>query len=80
VIRYWLSAFPLRDLCDLLLNFRKCLASCGRGMLDYNTKFDRRESATVLGVEEIRELVSSFLNGSEIESVSLLTGGFINSN
>jgi aminoglycoside phosphotransferase (APT) family kinase protein len=49
-------------------------------MLDYNTKFDRRESATVLNVEEIRELVSSLTNGSEIESVSLLTGGFINSN
>jgi aminoglycoside phosphotransferase (APT) family kinase protein len=78
VIR-WLSAFPLRDLCDLLLNFRKCLASCGRGMLDYNTKFDRRESTTILDVEEIRGLVSSLLNPSEIQSVSLLAGGFINS-
>ena len=49
-------------------------------MLDYNTKFDRREPATVLGVREIRELVSSQLEPSQIESVSLLTGGFINSN
>jgi aminoglycoside phosphotransferase (APT) family kinase protein len=49
-------------------------------MLDYNTKFDRQESTTVFGVEEIRELVRSQLGGSEIESVSLLTGGFVNSN
>jgi len=49
-------------------------------MLDYNTKFDRREATTVLDVEEIRELVSSLINGSQIESVSLLAGGFINSN
>ena len=43
-------------------------------MLDYNTKFDRREATTVLDVEEIRELVSSLINSSEIELVSLLTG------
>jgi aminoglycoside phosphotransferase (APT) family kinase protein len=49
-------------------------------MLDYNTKFDRRGSTTVFALEEIRELVSSWLNPSEIESVSLLTGGFMNSN
>ena len=49
-------------------------------MLDYNTKFDRREPTAALDVEEIRELVSSQLNGSEIESVSLLSGGFVNSN
>jgi hypothetical protein len=49
-------------------------------MLDYNAKFDRRESTTVLDVKEIRELVSSRLSGSEIESVSLLAGGFVNSN
>ena len=80
MIRYGLSAFPLRDLCDLLLNLRKRLPSCGRGMLDYNTKFDRREATTVLDVEEIRELLSSLINGSEIQSISLLAGGFINSN
>lgn len=49
-------------------------------MLDYNTKFDRRESTTVLDGEEIRELVRSRLGGFEIESVSVLTGGFVNSN
>src|SRR5215472_1894940 len=49
-------------------------------MLDYNTKFDRRESTTVLDEAEIRELVRSYLGGSEIESVSVLTGGFVNSN
>src|ERR1700751_5495782 len=49
-------------------------------MLDYNTKFDRRESTAVLDAEEIRELVLSRLGGSEIESVSVLTGGFVNSN
>jgi aminoglycoside phosphotransferase (APT) family kinase protein len=49
-------------------------------MLDYNTKFDRRESTTVLDAEEIRELVRSQLNVSQIESVSVLTGGFVNSN
>lgn len=49
-------------------------------MLDYNTKFDRRESTTVLDEAEIRELVRSHLGGSEIESVSVLTGGFVNSN
>jgi aminoglycoside phosphotransferase (APT) family kinase protein len=49
-------------------------------MLDYSTKFDRREPATVFDDKRIRELVSSRLNGSEIQSVSLLTGGFMNSN
>jgi aminoglycoside phosphotransferase (APT) family kinase protein len=49
-------------------------------MLDYNTKFDRRESTRVLDLEEIRELVCPHLGGSEIESVSLLAGGFVNSN
>jgi aminoglycoside phosphotransferase (APT) family kinase protein len=49
-------------------------------MLDYNTKFDRREATTVLDVEEIRELLSFLINGSEIQSISLLAGGFINSN
>ncbi len=49
-------------------------------MLDYNTKFDRRVSTTVFDEKEIRELVSSRLNSSEIESVSLLAGGFMNSN
>ncbi|HEX6565370.1 MAG TPA: phosphotransferase [Chthoniobacterales bacterium] len=49
-------------------------------MLDYNTKFDRRESTTILDEAEIRELVRSHLGGSEIESVSVLTGGFLNSN
>ena len=49
-------------------------------MLDYNTKFDRRESTTVLDEAEIRELVPSHLGGSEIESVSVLTGGFVNAN
>jgi hypothetical protein len=43
-------------------------------MLDYNTKFDRREPTAVLDVEEIRELVRSRLGGCEIESVSVLTG------
>jgi aminoglycoside phosphotransferase (APT) family kinase protein len=47
-------------------------------MLKYNTKFDRREPAKVLDLEEIRELVSSRLTGSEIESVLLLAGGFVN--
>jgi fructokinase len=49
-------------------------------MLDYNTKFDRRESPTVFGVPEIRELVSSRIRSCEIDSVSLLAGGFMNSN
>ena len=49
-------------------------------MLDYNSKFDRRKSVKVFGVEEICELVSSKLSRSEIQSVSLLTGGFVNSN
>jgi aminoglycoside phosphotransferase (APT) family kinase protein len=49
-------------------------------MLDYNTKFDRRKSTTVLDVKEIRELARSRLGGCEIESVSVLTGGFVNSN
>jgi aminoglycoside phosphotransferase (APT) family kinase protein len=49
-------------------------------MLDYNTKFDRRESTAVLDGAEIRELVRSRLGGSEIESVSVLAGGFVNSN
>jgi len=49
-------------------------------MLDYNTKFDRRESTSLLNEVEIRELVRSQLGGSEIESVSVLTGGFVNSN
>ena len=48
-------------------------------MLDYNTKFDRRESTKVLDEGEIRELVRSHL-GPGIESVSALSGGFINSN
>jgi hypothetical protein len=49
-------------------------------MLDYDTKFDRRESTTVLHVEEVCELARSRLGGCEIESVSVLTGGFVNSN
>lgn len=49
-------------------------------MLDYNTKFDRRESTSALDEQEIRGLVRSHLGGSEIESVSVLTGGFVNSN
>jgi hypothetical protein len=49
-------------------------------MLDYNAKFDRREPARVLGAEAIRELVGSHLGSSEIESVSLLSGGFMNAN
>jgi aminoglycoside phosphotransferase (APT) family kinase protein len=49
-------------------------------MLDYNTKFDRRESPTVLDLQSIRDLVTSHLKSSEIASVTLLTGGFINTN
>jgi aminoglycoside phosphotransferase (APT) family kinase protein len=49
-------------------------------MLDYNKKFDRRVSPIVLDFDGIRELVSSHLRGREIVSVSLLTGGFVNSN
>jgi len=49
-------------------------------MLDYSTKFDRRETTNVLEEEEIRELVRSHLGASEIESVSVLVGGFVNSN
>lgn len=49
-------------------------------MLDYDTKFDRRELLAVLDVHQVRELVSSKLNGSEIKSISLLAGGFMNSN
>jgi hypothetical protein len=49
-------------------------------MLDYNTKFDRRDSPTILDLQSIRELVSPHLRSSEIESVALLTGGFMNSN
>ena len=50
------------------------------GMLDYNTKFDRRESTGALDEKEIRGLVRSHLGGSEIEFISVLTGGFVNSN
>jgi len=46
-------------------------------MLDYNTKFDRRESTSALDEQEIRGLVRSHLGGSEIESVSVLTGGLL---
>ena len=49
-------------------------------MLDYNTKFDRAEPTTVLDGEEIRELIRSRLSGFEIESLWVLTGGFVNSN
>jgi hypothetical protein len=49
-------------------------------MLDYNSKFDRRKSTMVLDVKEILELGRSRLGGCEIESVSVLTGGFVNSN
>ncbi len=49
-------------------------------MLDYDTKFDRRELLAALDVQEVRELVSAKLNGSEIKSISLLAGGFMNSN
>ena len=53
---------------------------CGRDMLDYNSKFDRREPAVALSVEEIHELTRSHLPDSQIESVSFLAGGFMNSN
>jgi aminoglycoside phosphotransferase (APT) family kinase protein len=49
-------------------------------MLDYNTKFDRKQSPTILDLQSIRDLVSPHLRSSEIESVALLTGGFMNSN
>jgi aminoglycoside phosphotransferase (APT) family kinase protein len=49
-------------------------------MLDYDTKFDRREPLAVLDVHQVRELDSAKLNGSEIKSISSLTGGFMNSN
>jgi aminoglycoside phosphotransferase (APT) family kinase protein len=49
-------------------------------MLDYNTKFDRRESTSALDEKEIRGLVRPHLGGSEIVSVSVLTGGFVNAN
>jgi aminoglycoside phosphotransferase (APT) family kinase protein len=49
-------------------------------MLDYDTKFDRRELLAVLDVHQVRELVSAKLNGSEIKSISLLAGGFMNAN
>jgi len=49
-------------------------------MVDYNAKFDRREAPALLSVEAIRELVSSHLGTSEVDSVSVLTGGFMNSN
>src|SRR5260370_10590384 len=49
-------------------------------MLDYDTKVDRRELLVVLDVHQVHELVSAKLNGCEIESISLLTGGFMNSN
>lgn len=49
-------------------------------MLDYSTKFDRKQSPTILDLQSIRDLVSSRLRSSEIESISLLAGGFMNSN
>jgi aminoglycoside phosphotransferase (APT) family kinase protein len=49
-------------------------------MLDYDTKFDRRELLAVLDVQEVRELVRAKFNCSEIKSISLLAGGFMNSN
>lgn len=49
-------------------------------MLDYNTKFDPRESKADLDEHAIRDLVRSRLNPSRIQSISLLAGGFVNSN
>jgi hypothetical protein len=48
--------------------------------LDYNSKFDRKQSPTILDLQSIRDLVSPHLRSSEIESVGLLSGGFMNSN
>ena len=49
-------------------------------MIDYNEKFGRRAPAVSLNIDEIRELVDPSLEGSRIKSISLLGGGFVNSN
>jgi hypothetical protein len=49
-------------------------------MIDYNEKFDRREPTLSLSINEIRELVDPYLEASKIKTISLLAGGFINSN
>jgi aminoglycoside phosphotransferase (APT) family kinase protein len=49
-------------------------------VIDYNEKFGRRAPAVSLNIDEIRELVDPSLEGSRIESISLLGGGFVNSN
>jgi aminoglycoside phosphotransferase (APT) family kinase protein len=48
--------------------------------LDYNAKFDRRSPPLSLAISEIQELVGSHLTAADIQSVSLLAGGFINTN
>jgi aminoglycoside phosphotransferase (APT) family kinase protein len=52
----------------------------GDGMLDYDSKFDRRNCLVSLDINAIRELVEPYIVGSEIESAYLLAGGFANSN
>jgi aminoglycoside phosphotransferase (APT) family kinase protein len=49
-------------------------------MLEYGTKFDQREPAAVLDLAAVRDLLRSHLPPWEIESVSMLSGGFMNSN
>jgi len=49
-------------------------------VIDYNEKFGRRAPAVSLNIDEIRELVDPSLEGSRIKSISLLGGGFVNSN
>jgi hypothetical protein len=49
-------------------------------MLDYDSKFDRRERPVSLEINAIRELVEPYIAGSEIDSAYLLAGGFVNSN
>src|SRR5258708_9921871 len=49
-------------------------------MLDYDTKFDRRELLAALDVQAVRVLFSDKFKGSEFKWISLLAGGFMNSN
>ena len=49
-------------------------------MIDFNDKFDRQEPPVALNFDEIRELVNPHLLGAKVGAISLLGGGFANSN
>jgi hypothetical protein len=49
-------------------------------MIDYNEKFDRRVAPIALRLDHIEDLVRPYLQNIPIRDVSLLEGGFVNSN